>query len=685
MSEYLFEIYGEEIPSRFQKQAVGQLEERFHNELLQAQLTYTRMEGFVTPRRLGICIDGLPEKQQDYVQERRGPRVDADPKAIQAFASSAGVDVSQLDMRTTDKGQFYFLVQNHKGELLSHIMGPLVQRVIAAFTWPKSMRWHDSQKSWVRPVHHGISILNGEPLPIRVDFGGSVVVPFGNSTKGHLFMAPDAFAVTSFADYCERLQHRFVFVQHNKRRDYIANQILALAASQNLEVVLDEDLLDEVCGMVEYPYPILGKIEESFMHLPRELLITVMRHHQRYFALQDKNQKLAPYFIVVANSLPEDGGRKIAEGNQRVLKARFNDAQFFYNHDKSQSLESYNRKLETMIFHKDLGTMAARSERLVLLASQLALQSGVELAKVQRAAFLCKADLGTSMVCEFPELQGIMGKYYAAKEGDDIAQAIEEHYLPAGAESLLPKTKLGTILALADKADALVGFFGVGLRPTGSKDPYALRRLALGLIRILEVGELDMSLQGVLEAAFAHYPHGRLGVDTVASVLAFVRERLEFYWVDQGIRRDIINAVAFMMDSATLKNVRHQAVTLQIFSSSAEGMNVHQAFLRCYSILEQQKPSLPVGVLDKVHAEHVSFPAEKLLFSALQTVRSDMHDKTLEQKLKILAGLRQPVDGFLNTVMVNDPNEHMRHNRLALLNGVVELMLGIAQFQHIQP
>lgn len=684
MSEYLFEIYGEEIPSRFQKQAVALLQEGFHNELLASRLTYTRMEGFVTHRRLGICIEGLPEKQQDYVQDKRGPRVDADPKAVQAFANSMGLDIDRLVRRNTEKGEFYFAVQEFKGELLSHLMGAIVQRVIDQLTWPKSMRWNATEKSWVRPIHHGISVLNGEPLPLRLDFGGGVMIPFGNSTKGHMFMAPEPFAVTSFLDYCERLKHRFVFVQQAKRRDYIANQIQALATTQKLHVIMDEDLLDEVCGMVEFPYPILGKIESDFMSLPRELLITVMRHHQRYFALQDAKGQLAPFFIVVANIVPEDGGNKIIEGNQRVLRARFSDAQFFFKHDKMQPLESYNAKLEKMTFHKDLGSVAKRVRRLVQIVSEYALMTGIDLAKAQRAAFLCKADLGTSMVYEFPELQGIMGNYYAASEGEDVARAIQEHYLPAGAESALPQSPLGRLLALADKVDALIGFFGIGLRPTGSKDPYALRRGAIGVIRILETDGLDLCLDKVFKAAFSHFQDVTLAADTVSHVLDFIRERLDFYWNDQGIRRDIFQAIAAHINTEPLGALRQRAVTLQIFCSSPEGMNLLQAFLRSFSIVEQQKASLPDGALDHIQEALLTFPAEKLLVAATRDAEADTAGKTLEQKLQRLALLRQPIDGFLNTVMVNDPNESVRYNRLAILHKVVKIMMQIADFHLIQ-
>lgn len=682
MSDYLFEIYGEEIPSRMQKLAVKQFEQLFHKELLEARLTYTRMESFVTPRRLAISIEGLPEKTTDYIEEKRGPRVDAYAKAIAAFAVSVGLTPEELLKKDTEKGAFYFAQFSHQGVLLSHILPSLAERVIRAFVWPKSMRWNCSEVSWVRPIHHGLSVLNGESLPFQVNLGGGVSISFGNSTRGHFFMSPDFVAVTTLNDYIDRLRHRYVMVDWHKRRESIQSQIDSLASSHGLKICEDDELLDEVTGMIEFPVPLLGEIDKTYMDLPRELLITVMRHHQRYFAVEEQNGQLAPYFVLVANRVPEDGGAQILEGNRRVLRARLNDARFFYDQDRKHPLSYFRERLTKMRFHAALGSMEDKVQRMETLAKGLAKALRADGDLVQRAAQLAKADLCTGMVYEFPELQGVMGRYYASNEVPEVAQAIEEHYLPNGAESGLPQTLTGTILSLADKVDSLVGFFGVEILPTGSKDPFALRRAALSIVRLLEQKALPLTLKELVHMAYEVYrDQSVLKKDPTIDVLEFFKDRLMVFWMEQGLRRDILQSLGDYMFDLPLDDLRQRAVVLQVFCGSPEGTNLLQGFLRAYNILEQQKEET---IVDHVDPALLTFQAEKILFDALGAVEKKIQGKPLEEELQILSSMRHSIDGFFNTVIVNDPNPEVKRNRLALLQRIVTLMKRIADFTFIQ-
>lgn len=683
MADYLFEIYSEEIPARFQEDGANQLSQLFHEKLMAAHLTYQKIDTYVTPRRLVANIQGLIERQPDYSEERRGPRVGAPQGAIDGFARSVGQSIDGLERRASDKGEFYFATFSHVGQETRALLPDLVVEILENFSWPKSMRWGTSEKSWVRPIHRGVSIFNGEVLPITWDIGGGMHIQFGGDTRGHYLIDPAPLKVTGFADYQKALADHHVLLDMDARKDAIVKQVDALAAKENLTVGHEENLLTEVAGLVECPVSYLGTIDDAFMHLPPELLVTVMHHHQRYFPLYDGNGKLASKFAVVANRMTADKGATIVDGNERVLRARFNDARFFYDNDRKVSLEEHGKRLSDIVFHAQLGTVQDKVDRLVKLAAILAPRVDGNAPVLEEAARLCKADLVTEMVYEFPELQGVMGRYYAADSAPEVGAAIGEHYLPAGSGDNIPQTAAGKVLAVIDRVDTLVGFFGIGIQPTGSKDPFALRRACLGILRILEEGNLPISLGEVLDAAIAVYGD----VLTVAAeelksqLVNFCLERLSVFWKDSGLRYDVIRAVRRFLVNSPLPQVRQNAAAIQVFCSSSEGENLLQGFTRAYSILEKEQSKDGVRYDQDVDADLLSDIAEKKLLASLgELVFSD----DMKHSLKTLAELRHPIDGFFTTVVVNSDDHRVRQNRLRLLHKVVSSMQKLADFEEIQ-
>jgi glycyl-tRNA synthetase beta chain len=573
MAELLLELLTEEIPARMQLRAAEDLRRLVVDKLTAAQLAHDDAQSFVTARRLALVVTGLPLAQPDVAEEKRGPRVGAPDAAVQGFLKSAGIaSLAECEERDTGKGIFYFAVIRRAGRQTASLLPELLRAAMLELPWAKSMRFPAAPFRWVRPLTSAICLLDGRVLAL--DLGA---VPVGNTTRGHRFLAPAEFAITGFADYAERLRAAYVILDPAPRRQKIADDLALMARGEGLRLKDDPALLDEVTGLVEFPVVLAGRIEPDFMALPPEVLTTSMRAHQKYFALTDASGALAPKFLVVANNLTADGGATIVAGNQRVLRARLSDAKFFWDQDRKAKLESRVAKLGERIFHAKLGSVLDKVARVETLVDAIAPHvPGADADLAKRAAHLAKADLSTGMVGEFPELQGVMGRYYARHDGEPqaIADAIAEHYSPLGPNDRCPTAPTSVVVALADKIDTLAGFFAIDEKPTGSRDPYALRRAALGVIRLVLENRLRVPLLKVfvlsaelylskmlpsaIEGAIVYdnlqHEHGvktaSQPVTFVASVVVVARELLDFFadrlkvhLREQGVRHDLVAAV----------------------------------------------------------------------------------------------------------------------------------------------
>jgi glycyl-tRNA synthetase beta chain len=508
MAEVLIELFSEEIPARMQKRAADDLKKLVTDKLTAAGLAFDRADAFVTPRRLTLVLDDVPEKQPDVSEERRGPKADAPEKAIQGFLGSTGLTLEQCEQRETPKGTFLFAVIEKTGRDAREVLSEIVIEAIRELPWPKSMRWAKNSFRWVRPLHHVLAVFDGKVLAGEMDLG-DWKLPFTDTTKGHRFLAPEPFAVTGFEDYRAKLREAYVILDREERKQIISNEANQLAATAGLTLKDDPGLLDEVCGLVEWPVPLIGTIDAEFMEVPPEVLVTSMRSHQKYFALEKPDGTLADRFVVVAN-MAHDPKRdaNIIAGNEKVLRARLSDAKFFWDQDTARTLESRIPALTDVKFYDKLGTVADKVERVAQLARDLAaFIPGCDADKAERAARLAKADLTSGMVGEFPELQGLMGRYYALNDGEDmaVANAVAEHYSPLGPGDACPSAPISVAVALADKLDTLVGFFAIGETPTGSKDPFALRRAALGVSRLILENKLTFPLERVINESLWNF------------------------------------------------------------------------------------------------------------------------------------------------------------------------------------
>ncbi|MCB2010610.1 MAG: glycine--tRNA ligase subunit beta [Geminicoccaceae bacterium] len=688
MAELLIELFSEEIPSRMQDRAREDLAAGVVKILDDAGLAHGQANSFATPRRIVLVIDGVAGEQADREVERKGPRVDAPEKAREGFLRSLGVTDYRLDEVEEKKGRFLVARFTEEGQGTRALLEAELPGVLARFPWPKSMRQGDQDTRWVRPLHGILALFGGETLTIS--FSG---VESGNTTRGHRFLAPASFEVTGFADYVAKLEEARVVLDGDRRRGTIFAKAKELAKGQGLRLRDDEKLLDELKGLVEWPVPLLGHIDEKFMELPEEVLVTSMREHQRYLALEDEAGKLAPFFITVANIDAPDGGRAIIEGNERVLRARLWDAKFFWDLDRRTSLEDRLAALEPMVFHAELGTLRQKVGRMERLAGRLADTCGADEQSARQAARLAKADLVTGMVGEFPELQGVMGGYYARHEGLDerVATAIAEHYRPQGPADSLPSTAEGVAVALADKLDTLVGFFAAGIRPTGSKDPFALRRAALSIIRLLLENGIRLDLDRAINSGLDGYGERFAGSDRAAisgDIADFMTDRLAVQQRESGTRHDVIRAVSATGERGDLVNLAARAAAVQSFVDSDDGRNLLAACRRADNILRIELAKDGVSAAGKVDENLLGEAAEREFAGASAKLREGMHglldNESYEEAMRLAAGMRAPVDRFFDEVMVNDDDPAIRANRLALLGAFVTEFGRIADFTVIE-
>ena len=687
MSELLVELFSEEIPARMQKKAADDLLSLLTQKLKKAGLDYSAATAHVTPRRLIAVIDGLPEKQPDTSEERRGPKADAPEKALAGFLGSVGLTLEQCEKRETPKGTFLYAVVETKGAETRSVLPGILAEAVKELAWPKSMRWGRHAFRWVRPMHGVLAVFGGKTLDGEIDLGGGALT-FTNQTRGHRFLAPDAITVSDFVDYQAKLHAAFVIIDREERKRIIEEGAAALAKAESLTVKPDQGLLEEVCGLVEWPVPIMGRIDDAFMDVPAEALVTSMRSHQKYFSAEHADGTLASRFITVSNMAADpERDATIRAGNEKVLRARLSDAKFFWDQDRAVKLEARRAKLSDILFYQKLGTVADKAGRLEALAEWLAgYVPGADSAKAKRAAALCKADLVTEMVGEFPELQGIMGRYYALHDGEapEVADAIADHYAPQGPNDRCPTTPESIVVALADKLDTLAGFFAIDEKPTGSKDPFALRRAALGVIRLIVENKLRLPLGDAFTKAAGLYPD--LGAPD--GILDFFADRLKVHLREGGVRHDLVSAVFALGSEDDLVRLLARVTALQSVLSTDDGANLLAGVRRAGNIVRAEEKKDGAAYDGSTDDGLLAQDEEKVLSQSL-IVAEDGADKALadedfEAAMAALAGLRGPVDAFFDKVTVNVDDPAVRRNRLALLARVGSAAHRIADFSKIE-
>lgn len=687
MADLLIELFSEEIPARMQKKASADLQKMVTDGLKEAGLTFDTAEAYATPRRLALSVTGIPEQTPDISEERRGPSTSAPEKALEGFMRGAGVTRDQLEEREEKKGTFFYAKIEKPGRVASEVIAEAVEATVRNFPWPKSQRWGATSLKWVRPLHSILCVFGGKTVACDVDGFKA-----GNTTRGHRFMGVDEFSVTDFADYKAKLADHKVLLDPAERMDLIEAACNKLAADKGLEWVEDRGLLAEVAGLVEWPVPLMGGFDERFMAVPEEVLILTMKKDQKYFVTRDpKTGKLAPYFITVSNIEASDGGATVAAGNERVLTARLADAQFFYEQDLKTKLDDNLPKLAEIVFHKDLGTVAERVERMVSLVDDLAKSiPALDQQAAQTAAKFSKADLVSGMVNEFASLQGVMGRYYALEQGETpaVADAIQDHYAPAGPSDECPSAPVSVAVALAEKLDTLVGFFGIDQKPTGSKDPFALRRAALGVIRLITENDLRVALKSLFPAAAQLYKgQNKQVVDRTSDLLSFFADRLKVQQRDLGVRHDLIDAV-FAKGDDDLVRVLNRVSALSDFLETDDGANLLAGYKRAANILkiEEKKDgkaydqALDIGVF---LAEE-----ETALATALASAKADAESalvkEDFEKSMAALSTLRAPIDAFFDRVIVNAEDVTVRANRLTLLSEIRSAVNTVADFSLIE-
>ncbi|WP_138468107.1 glycine--tRNA ligase subunit beta [Poseidonocella sp. HB161398] len=668
MPDLLIELFSEEIPARMQTKAGEDLKKLVTNGLVEAGLTYAGAGAFATPRRLALTVQGLLAESPALTEERKGPKVGAPEKAIEGFLRSTGLTLDQLEIRDDKKGQVYFASFEKPGRKAAEIVAEVLADAIHKFPWPKSMRWGAGELRWVRPLHSILCILHDE--------AGSEIVPLevggiasGDTTEGHRFMAPGRFKVTSFEDYAAGLSRRNVVLDADDRASHIWADATNQAFACGLEAVEDPGLLIEVSGLVEWPVVLMGEIGEAFLGLPPEVLKTSMKEHQKFFSVKDPKSGKIVRFVTVANRETRDQGAEILRGNQKVLSARLSDAKFFWENDlrvAKAGMGDWLESLSHVTFHNKLGSQAERIGRIAALAREIAPLVGADPGRAETAARLAKADLSSEMVYEFPELQGVMGRYYAEAAGQpaEVAAVAEAHYQPLGPSDDVPSAPLSVAVALADKIDTLTGFWAIDEKPTGSKDPFALRRAALGVIRLV----LENGVRCNLSEVFAKgYP----GADA-ADLMGFFHDRLKVYLRDKGIPHDVIDACLAMPGNDDLALLVKRAEALEAFLKTADGGNLVQGFKRANNILAQAEEADGVEYSFGPDAKLAETGEERALFAALESqggaISSAIEAEDFAAAMRGMAALRAPVDAFFEAVQVNSDNQVIRRNRLNLLH-----------------
>lgn len=674
MPELLLELFSEEIPARFQRKAADALKKNVTGALVDAGVLYESAAAFATPRRLALTITGLPAASPDTREERKGPRVGAPEKAIEGFLRGAGLSSIDDAKIETDpkKGELYVAVIEKKGAPTPDILAKVLPKVIQNFSWAKSMRWGTGKLNWVRPLRAITATFgteNDEPEVIHFEADG---LASGQTTFGHRFLSPDAIRVRRFSDYVQGLEQAKVVLDLDRRKDIIKVDTENLAFAQGLSVITDDNLLEEIAGLVEWPVVMMGSFDPAFLRLPEEVIVATIRANQKCFCLRNtETGKLAPNFIITSNMEAADGGKTIVAGNERVIRARLSDALFFYDNDLATPLETRLPKLESMVFHAKLGTQKERVDRVIASAVEIAPKVGADVVLAERAARLAKADLVTDMVFEFTELQGLMGRYYAVAQDEhaSVADAIEMHYKPAGPSDDVPTDPVAIAVALADKLDLLTGFWAIDEKPTGSRDPFALRRAALGVIRIIVENKLNFPL--VVEA----------------DLLSFFHDRLKGTLRDAGARHDLVDAVISRESNDVLEISRRVEALGELLSSDA-GQSLLAGYKRGANILAAEEKKEGARFSGDVNTHTMTQDEELELAQAIAEAHSGVStfvsDNDYKGAIEALSELRAPVDAFFDGVMVNDDDPVIRLNRLNLLARLRDTMGLVADFSKVE-
>lgn len=691
--KFLLELQSEEIPARMQAAAAEQLKTRFVEAMKAAGLAHGTVTADATPRRLWLLADDVAAASAGSAEEVKGPAATAPAQAIEGFLKKTGLTREQLEARETPKGVVLFAVIRREGRTAAEILAEAIPQIVTGFAWPKSMRWGAASAStasprWVRPLTGILALLDDAVVPCSV-FGLSS----GRETRGHRIHAPGVLSITSADTWAEQLRAAHVLVASAERQQIIATRAEALATDAGLTLIPDAGLVAENAGLTEWPVPLLGRFDPEFLSVPREVIVLTMRTNQKYFALADSAGALAPAFICVANLAATDGGAAITNGNQRVLSARLSDARFFWEQDlafvKANGLEGFLPKLNDIVFHEKLGTLADKVERVAALGKWLCESGAVpaDPALAERAARLAKADLVSATVGEFPEVQGLIGRYLALAIGEDaaVADAIRDHYKPAGQGDDVPTTPVSVAVALADKLDTLVGFFAVAnMPPTGSKDPFALRRAAIGALQLLASIKTGFRWLTVLGFAADLYRGQSMGARQEAAVLDFMTDRFKVLWKDQSGRPDLVDAVRAVgvVDDFTLLTARVTA--LQAFVETEDGTNLLAGYKRAANILKAAEKDPPSAEPAAGSGDGAEAALAKALDAALPQAQAAVADERFTDAMAALAALRGPVDGFFDAVMVNDPDPAVRARRLALLARFRDAVHGVADFSRIE-
>jgi glycyl-tRNA synthetase beta chain len=685
MPDLLLELFSEEIPARMQARAAEDLKTIVTGKLVDAGLVYDGARAFATPRRLALTIQGLPARQPDLKEEKKGPRVGSPEKAIEGFLKSAGLaSIAEATIqKDPKKGDFYLALIEKPGRPAIEVLSEMLPVVIRTFPWPKSMRWGGGKLTWVRPLHSIVATFGPETeepdvVPFQVEG-----IAAGRFTRGHRFLAPDAIEVKRFDDYVDKLARAKVVLDPERRKAQIHADAKNLAFAQGYELVEDKALLDEVAGLVEWPVVLMGAFDREFLSIPSEVIRTTIRNNQKCFVLRDpQTAQLVDRFILVANIEAPDGGKAIVAGNERVIRARLSDAKFFYETDLKTRLEERLPKFEHIVFHEKLGTQAERIARIEKLAVELAPVVGADVDKVRRAAKLAKADLLTDVVGEFPELQGLMGRYYAEAQGEDeaVAHASEDHYKPKGPDDLVPADPVSIAVALADKFEILMSFWSIDEKPTGSKDPYGLRRAALGAIRILLDDAIRLPLLATFDRSLAPGPSSDL--------LEFFADRLEVQLREQGARHDLVDAVFSLEGQDDLVAIVRRVEALGRLLDSEDGKNLLAGAKRAANIVrieEKRDGTTFTGAPDpQLYAQ----AEERGLAEAIDIAKKDASAAVAREDfaaaMRAMAKLRPHVDAFFDKVTVNTDDKAARANRLRLLNEIRAATLAVADFSRIE-
>jgi glycyl-tRNA synthetase beta chain len=736
MPELLLELFSEEIPARMQGKAADDLKTMITNALVDAGLIYEGAQVHATPRRLVLSVEGLNAKAADTSEERKGPRIDAPQPAIDGFLKSTGLRLDQLTIQEDKKGKSYIAIIKKSGRAATDVIAEIVPHMVRNFPWPKSMRWGSGTLRWIRPLQSILCTFDGEVVPFEVEG-----IKSGNTTMGHRFLSSGVIEARRFDDYAGSLHKAHVIVDANARMETIRADAKNLSFAQGLEMIEDEALLKEVAGLVEWPVVLMGSFDKNYLNVPEEVIITTIKNNQKCFCLRGKDGKLSNHYLLVANTIASDGGKTIIRGNNKVIAARLSDAKFFWDQDRKVKLEDLLPKLDAITFHAKLGSQGERVKRIEALAGQIAKTMGLDekgIEKSKLAARLAKADLVTGMVGEFPELQGLMGRYIALEQGvdGDVADALRDHYKPQGPSDSIPVSKIGQAVALADKLDTLVGFWAIDEKPTGSKDPFALRRAALGVVRIVLEGAIRFRLVPHLAIPFIEYAglEGRQQVKTFAphvsklisllndssekekviqlfydkeqglagrtqqqisgdsnvlmSIVNFFADRLKVYLKDQGARHDLIDAVFALGGQDDLLMVVRRVEALSKFLETDDGKNLLAGVKRAANILRIEEKKDDKKYSGDVNPAQLIKGEEKALHSAISQAsalaRKAVEHEDFEGAMKAIAKLRVPVDEFFEGVIVNDKDATFRENRLRLLNRIREATAEVADFSKIE-